>query len=71
VKHTTFQSDDLPLLPVLVDRRRAPDRRTIWRGGRRDSDWTTNRPLGALSRLEGESRAGVRLRQILSSFHLV
>ena len=27
-------------LPVSLDRRRIPDRRAQWRGGRRDSDWT-------------------------------
>jgi hypothetical protein len=41
--------DDVPV--VLFDRRRAPDRRRAWRGGRRDSDWL-NRPPGALARLE-------------------
>ena len=34
----------------MVDRRQSPDRRTEWRGGRRDSDWTINRPAGALDR---------------------
>ena len=32
-----------------IDRRRTPDRRDRWRGGRRDTDWT-NRPTGALAR---------------------
>jgi len=41
---------DLPPV-VLVDRRRMPERRTTWRGGRRDSDWI-NRPPGVLSRLD-------------------
>jgi len=41
---------DLP--PVItVERRRLPDRRTFWRGGRRNTDWT-NRPLGAWALLE-------------------
>jgi hypothetical protein len=29
---------------VIVDRRRGGDRRALWRGGRRDTDWI-NRPL--------------------------
>ena len=41
---------DLPPV-VLVDRRRMPERRTTWRGGRRDLDWI-NRPPGVLSRLD-------------------
>ena len=36
---------------VLFDRRKRPDRRTEWRGGRRDSDWV-NRPPGAFAKLE-------------------
>jgi hypothetical protein len=32
--------------PGVVDRRRIPDRRAAWRGGRRDSDWK-HRPLDA------------------------
>jgi hypothetical protein len=34
----------------VVDRRRTPDRRTVWRGGRRDSDWIS-RPPGAWARI--------------------
>jgi hypothetical protein len=70
VKHTILQTDDVPLLPLIVDRRCNPDRRTVWRGGRRDSDWT-NRPPGAWERLDAESRPVVRLRQALSSLHLL
>jgi hypothetical protein len=36
---------------VLYDRRKSPDRRRTWRGGRRDSDWI-HRPPGALRRFE-------------------
>lgn len=43
-------SDDIPPV-VLLERRHQPDRRGLWRGGRRASDWT-NRPLGAWSQLE-------------------
>jgi len=70
VKHTTFETDDLPIAPLLVDRRRNPDRRTIWRGGRRDADWT-NRPPGAWERLASEAGPTVRVRRALSSLHLL
>ena len=40
---------------VLIERRAHPDRRSSWRGGRRDSDWT-NRPPGGLERLERAQR---------------
>lgn len=30
----------------VADRRRIPDRRAVWRGGRRDSDWE-HRPVDA------------------------
>ncbi len=43
-------SDDLPHV-VALERRRQPDRRGMWRGGRRATDWT-NRPLGAWGQLE-------------------
>ncbi len=45
--------DELPA--VLIERRRRPDRRSSWRGGRRDSDWL-NRPPGSLDRLEQGQR---------------
>ena len=70
MKHTTSVIDDLPLLPVHVERRLNPDRRTIWRGGRRDSDWT-ERPLGAWDRLGRDGRPVTRFRQVLSTLHLV
>lgn len=37
---------DLDACSGVVDRRRIPDRRATWRGGRRDSDWK-HRPLDA------------------------
>ena len=44
-------------LPVMLfERRTRPDRRSAWRGGRRDDDWI-NRPLGGLERLERSRRA--------------
>jgi hypothetical protein len=33
---------------AVVDRRLSQDRRTDWRGGRRDEDWTS-RPQGAMT----------------------
>lgn len=42
--------NDLP--PVVeIERRRRRDRRSIWRGGRRNTDWF-NRPIGAWRNLE-------------------
>lgn len=40
-------------IPVAVpfERRTSPDRRIVWRGGRRDTDWT-DRPTGAWERFE-------------------
>ena len=51
---------------VAVERRRAPDRRTRWRGGRRDRDWL-NRPLGALARLARRDRPLFAWRSWLSA----
>jgi hypothetical protein len=45
-------ADRLDPIPVFVaERRVTPDRRTVWRGGRRDSDWI-NRPPNTLARVE-------------------
>jgi len=59
---------DVPPPPIVFERRKNPDRRTEWRGGRRDSDWT-NRPPDALERLERQARL-TRLRRALASLHL-
>jgi hypothetical protein len=40
--------EDIP--PLVIERRHQTDRRVIWRGGRRDSDWL-ERPPGALARM--------------------
>ena len=50
MKHIALSADfDHELIPiVLVERRHTQDRRETWRGGRRDSDWTS-RPPGALT----------------------
>jgi hypothetical protein len=40
------QYTEIENLPFVArDRRRIPDRRAKWRGGRRDSDWTHRRPV--------------------------
>ena len=52
-----------------MDRRKNPDRRTTWRGGRRDSDWT-NRPPDALTRLEAAQKITGWKRAVLSALHI-
>jgi hypothetical protein len=42
---------------VVVERRHQPDRRSLWRGGRRDSDWIT-RPAGAWKRVAAQGSNG-------------
>jgi hypothetical protein len=46
MQNTEVLSEPIPWF--AADRRRAPDRRDRWRGGRRDTDWTLNRPAGVL-----------------------
>jgi len=69
VKHISLDVDDVPVIAPLLDRRRTPDRRATWRGGRRDSDWTA-RPLDGLSRYATEASDAPRWRQMLSSLHI-
>ncbi len=69
MKHIVSDIGDVPPPFPHLDRRRVPDRRHTWRGGRRDSDWRS-RPLGALDRLD-EAKVKVRLlRRALSVLHL-
>jgi hypothetical protein len=68
VKHIRLQADDIPAAPFLMDRRRTPDRRAIWRGGRRDSDWR-ERPLGAWSRAH-DGQPEPAWKRMLASLHL-
>jgi hypothetical protein len=51
---------------VVVDRRCSSDRRTTWRGGRRDTDWV-KRPLGGWARIERRERWGSTLLRWFSS----
>ena len=50
--HKTLASELIGELPACVsmERRRMPERRIGWRGGRRDTDWK-NRPDGVLARV--------------------
>jgi hypothetical protein len=70
MRHIIADVSDIPPAHPLVDRRRTPDRRMVWRGGRRDSDWV-NRPLNGLANLEGRQRRANALRKaLLSVLHL-
>jgi hypothetical protein len=70
MRHITLEVSDVPTLPPSVERRAGPaDRRRIWRGGRRDSDWV-NRPSNALANLEMADGVGPRpnvIRRAVSS----
>jgi hypothetical protein len=68
MKHVVSNVVDVPPLP-MVERRRSPDRRAVWRGGRRDSDWV-NRPPDAWARLESRQRKPGLLRRAASVLHL-
>ena len=68
MKHIVSDATDVPPPTPAYDRRRTPDRRAIWRGGRRDSDWL-NRPIGGLGRLERETKLSA-WRRVLSTLHL-
>jgi hypothetical protein len=63
--HLIADCSDIPTVPC-TERRRTPDRRTHWRGGRRNSDWL-QRPAGALDALS--ARQSRRWRQIVAFLH--
>jgi len=69
MRHIVADIPDVPVAPPLLDRRRTPDRRTVWRGGRRDSDWM-NRPPDALARLERARRVSALRRAMTSILHI-
>jgi hypothetical protein len=70
MKHLTSDAGDMPPPLFALDRRCTPDRRTVWRGGRRDSDWR-NRPLGGLDRIEDAARRrNSLLRKALSALNV-
>jgi len=56
MKHKTLPADVAgePPVVVLMERRVNPDRRALWRGGRRDRDWQ-DRPDGAWSRVSSRT----------------
>jgi hypothetical protein len=68
MRHIIRAPIDVPAPPPPYDRRRSPDRRKTWRGGRRDSDWL-NRPPGALTRLEATQRRSA-WRRALAVLHI-
>ena len=69
MKHIVRELGDVPPRPPVLERRQVPDRRKVWRGGRRDSDWKS-RPLGALDRLDAAKIKVRLLRRALSALHL-
>ncbi len=69
MRHLTADASDIPAQPFLVDRRRVPDRRAAWRGGRRDSDWV-NRPPDAWEQLESRRRKPGLLHWASSVLHI-
>jgi hypothetical protein len=69
VKHIILQTDDVPVLPVVMDRRRQPDRRAAWRGGRRDSDWR-RRPPGVWPRVAVDRTPPPGWRRLFASLQL-
>jgi len=69
MRHIVHDSIDVPPPIPAYDRRQTPDRRTTWRGGRRDSDWQ-HRPDGALARLEWDRARTGLVRRALSVLHV-
>lgn len=65
---TVPETNDVPPATFEFDRRKTPDRRRTWRGGRRDTDWI-NRPPGALERFEA-SQLRDRWRKAFAVLHL-
>jgi hypothetical protein len=65
MRHIIADVSDVPVAPPLADRRRLPDRRKEWRGGRRDSDWV-NRPPDSLSKLQA-ARSPNPIRRVVST----
>jgi hypothetical protein len=70
MRHIILDTNDVPPPMPLYDRRRTPDRRRVWRGGRRDSDWL-HRPLNGFARLKREQTRLSGWRRALSTIHLL
>jgi hypothetical protein len=66
MKHKTLPADVAgePPVVVLMERRINPDRRALWRGGRRDRDWQ-DRPDGGWSRVRRPTAVAARLARIV------
>jgi hypothetical protein len=68
MRHLVLDASDIPGPAAPIDRRRTADRRTVWRGGRRDSDWV-NRPPDAWQNLERRRKLRA-LRRVFAVLHL-
>ncbi len=69
MRHLIADVSDVPAPPPMVDRRRTPDRRAVWRGGRRDSDWI-NRPPSAWEHFDARRQKPGLLRRAVAVLHL-
>jgi hypothetical protein len=69
MRHLIVDVSDVPAPPPMVDRRHRPDRRAVWRGGRRDSDWI-NRPPSAWDQFESRQHKPGLLRRAVAVLHL-
>lgn len=70
VRDTMELNTETPFrVPHLADRRKNPDRRQVWRGGRRDSDWL-NRPPDARFPRPDAAPIGMRWQALMSILHL-
>lgn len=69
MKHISCQTDDVPVMPIVMDRRRTPDRRVEWRGGRRDDDWL-HRPEGIWPEAVARHERSQRWGRVFSALHL-
>jgi hypothetical protein len=65
MQNTELLTESIPWF--AVDRRRTPDRRGRWRGGRRDTDWTLNRPAGVLNQHQARTAWLAPLRRLVPS----
>jgi len=70
MRHIIADVSDIPPAHPLVDRRTTPDRRTVWRGGRRDSDWVSRPPNGLASLEVSPPKANALRKALLSVLHL-
>lgn len=70
MKHIVYDGHDVPPPVPMLDRRRGPaERRRVWRGGRRDSDWQ-DRPPGARVVWSEDQMKLSFLRRAMTILHL-